>query len=53
MGIQLCTSKISYFPELLISLKEKWGNPTVRLTVARGCATESNVPRIKASFCPL
>ena len=45
--------KISYFPELLNSLKEKWGNPTVRLSVARSCATESDVPGKKTNFCPL
>ena len=45
--------KISYFPELLNTLKEKWGNTTVRLSVAKSCATESNVPGKKTSFCPL
>ena len=49
----IISCKNSYFPELLIALKEKWGHPTVPLTVARSCATVSDVLGIKASFCPL
>ena len=45
-------SKFSYFSERFILLT-KWGNQTVRLTVARSCATVSNVSGIKTSFCPL
>ena len=46
-------NKISYLPELFSSLNKKRGSPAVRLTVARNCDTESNVPGLKASFCPL
>ena len=44
---------ISNLPELLISLKEKFGKPTVLLMVASNCVTVSKVPGMKANRSPL
>ena len=44
---------ISNLPELLISLKEKFGKPTVHLMVASNCGTVSKVSGMKANRSPL
>ena len=49
----ILSCKTSFISELFISLKAKWSNPKLRLTVARSCATVSNFPGIRACFGPL
>ena len=44
---------ISNLPELLISLNENFGNPTVLLIVANNCGTVSKVPGMKTNCSPL
>ena len=44
---------ISNLPELLISLKAKFGKPTVLLMVASNCGTVSKVPGMKTNRSPL
>ena len=44
---------ISNLSELLISLNEKFGKPTVLLMVANNCSTVSKVPGRKANYSPL
>ena len=43
---------ISYLPELLISLNEQFGKPTVLLIVANNCGRVSKVPGMKANRSP-